>query len=141
MNNSHEQEIHYRLLKLVGKDRRFTQRDMAKEMGISLGKVNYCLSELAKKGLIKITRFKSAKNKVPYTYILTPKGMKEKAKLTVEFLKIKILEYKEIKRQIKELSTEIEEDETLAKRDIFLSGKEDENLSRRNTLRISRTKI
>ncbi|MFH1675081.1 MAG: MarR family EPS-associated transcriptional regulator [Pseudomonadota bacterium] len=113
MNNLYEQEIHYRLLKLVGKDRRFTQRDMAKEMGISLGKVNYCLSELAKKGLIKITRFKSAKNKVPYTYILTPKGMKEKAELTVEFLKIKISEYNEIRRQIKELSAEIEEDELM----------------------------
>lgn len=84
---------------------------MATEMGISLGKVNYCLRELAKKGLIKITRFKSAKNKIPYTYILTPRGMKEKAKLTVQFLKIKISEYNEIRRQIKELSGEIEEDE------------------------------
>ncbi len=119
MNNSYEQEIHYRLLKLVSKDHRFTQREMAKEMGISLGKVNYCLRELAKKGLIKITRFKSAKNKVPYTYILTPKGMKAKAKLTVEFLKIKISEYNEIRRQIKELSEEIKEDETVAKRDIL----------------------
>jgi EPS-associated MarR family transcriptional regulator len=113
MNNSHEQEIHYRLLNLLSKGHRFTQREMAKEMGISLGKVNYCLSELAKKGLIKITRFKSAKNKVPYTYILTPKGIKEKAELTVEFLKIKISEYNEIRRQIKELSAEIEEDELM----------------------------
>lgn len=113
MNNTYEQEIHYRLLKLVSKDYCFTQREMAKEMGISLGKVNYCLRELAKKGLIKINRFKSAKNKIPYTYILTPKGMKEKAKLTVRFLRSKIVEYEEIKKQIKELAGEIEEDESI----------------------------
>jgi EPS-associated MarR family transcriptional regulator len=79
-------------------------------MGISLGKVNYCLSELAKRGLIDVIRFKSARNKIPYTYVLTPRGMKEKAKLTVNFLKRKVIEYEEIKRQIQELAQEVKED-------------------------------
>lgn len=83
---------------------------MAKRMGISLGKVNYCISELAAKGWIKITRFRSAKNKIPYTYLLTPKGLEEKGKLTLRFLKRKLSEYEEIKKQIRELHYEVEED-------------------------------
>ena len=77
MNHAYEQEIRYRLLKVLSQDPQLSQRDMAKRMGISLGKVNYCISELAAKGLIKITRFRSAKNKIPYTYLLTPKGLEE----------------------------------------------------------------
>ena len=110
MNNQFEQEIRYRLLKILGQESTLTQREMAKRMGISLGKVNYCLSELAKKGLIKVHRFKSAKNKIPYSYILTPHGIEEKARLTVTFLRRKTKEYEEIKRQIKELTAEIEEE-------------------------------
>jgi EPS-associated MarR family transcriptional regulator len=110
MNNRYEQEIRYRLLKVLSQDSNLSQRDMAKRMGISLGKVNYCLSELAKKGLIKVNRFKSAKNKIPYTYMLTPIGLEEKAKLTVTFLKRKLSEYEEIKRQIRELAGEVGED-------------------------------
>jgi EPS-associated MarR family transcriptional regulator len=106
--NSFEQEIRYRLLKILTQESTLTQRDMAERMGISLGKVNYCLSELAKKGLIKVHRFKSAKNKIPYTYVLTPRGLEEKARLTVNFLRRKISEYEEIKRQIRELALEIE---------------------------------
>ncbi|MEE9421510.1 MAG: MarR family EPS-associated transcriptional regulator [Desulfatiglandaceae bacterium] len=74
--------------------------DMAKKMGISVGKVNFCISELAKKGLIKVKRFKSAKNKLPYSYMLTPRGIEEKGRITVRFLKRKIEEYEEIKCQI-----------------------------------------
>ena len=110
MNNQIEQEIRYRLLKILSQESNLTQREMAKRMGISLGKVNFCLSELAKKGLIKVNRFKSAKNKIPYTYILTPRGIEERASLTVSFLRIKIREYEEIKRQIRELTAEIEEE-------------------------------
>ena len=111
MNKPYEQEIRYRLLKILTQESNLTQRDMAKEMGISLGKVNYCLSELAKRGLIDVIRFKSAKNKIPYTYVLTPRGMKEKGRLTVNFLKRKVSEYEEIHRQIAELSREVQEDE------------------------------
>ena len=84
------------------------QLDMAKMMGISVGKVNFCISELARQGLIKVKRFKSAKNRVPYSYILTPHGIKEKGRITVRFLKRKIAEYEEIKRQIGVLAEEVE---------------------------------
>ena len=110
MNNPYEQEIRYRLLKILSKDPNFTQREMAKKMGISLGKVNYCLSELAKKGFIKISRFKSSRNKIRYIYLLTPRGLEEKARLTLSFLKRKTLEYEEISRQIRDLAREVEEE-------------------------------
>ena len=110
MNHNYEQEIRYRLLNVLGQDPNLGQRDMAKRMGISLGKVNYCVSELASKGWIKITRFKSAKKKIPYTYMLTPKGLEEKGRLTLRFLKRKVSEYEEIKKQIRELHYEVEEE-------------------------------
>ena len=109
MNNPFEHEIRYRLLKILSQQSSLTQRDMAKQMGISLGKVNYCLSELAKRGLIKVHRFKSAKNKIPFTYMLTPHGLEEKARLTANFLRRKMAEYEEIRRQIAELSREVQE--------------------------------
>jgi len=105
-----EQEIRYRLLKILSQEGNLSQRDMAKRAGISLGKVNYCLAELAKRGMIKIIRFKSAKDKRPYSYILTPRGLQEKAKLTLRFLKLKLSEYEELKRQIKQLADEIEDE-------------------------------
>ena len=107
---NYEQGIHYRLLKMLSKEPNVTQRDMAKRMGISLGKMNYCVTELAAKGWIKIIRFKSARNKTPYTYLLTPKGLEEKARMTLSFLKRKLAEYEEIKKQIRELHYEVEEE-------------------------------
>jgi EPS-associated MarR family transcriptional regulator len=109
MNQPFEQEIHYRLLNLLTDEPQLRQRDMAKRMGISVGKVNYCISELAKKGLIKIKRFKSAKSKIPYTYMLTPKGIEEKGRITVNFLKRKLQEYEETKRQIEALTEQVEQ--------------------------------
>jgi EPS-associated MarR family transcriptional regulator len=107
--NNHPQEIHYRLLKILSNNNKITQREIAKEMGISLGKVNYCLSELAKKGFVKIKRFKDVKNKLRYLYTLTPNGLEAKAQITLSFLKQKIVEYEEIKQQIDDLSREVEE--------------------------------
>ena len=94
---------------LLADEPQLRQLDMAKKMGISVGKVNYCLSELAKKGLIKVKRFKSAKNKLPYSYMLTPRGIEEKGRITVGFLKRKLAEYEEIKRLIGALTEEVEE--------------------------------
>jgi EPS-associated MarR family transcriptional regulator len=108
MNHTFEQETHYRLLTLLADESQLRQIDMAKKMGISVGKVNFCLSELAKKGLIKVKRFKSAKNKLPYTYKLTPHGIEEKGRMTIRFLKRKLAEYEEIKRQIEALTQEAE---------------------------------
>ena len=113
MNNLYEQEVRYKILKLLTAEANLSQREMAKRMGISLGKTNYVLTELANKGIIKIKRFKSAVNKIPYTYMLTPDGLEEKAKITLAFLKRKLSEYEEIKRQIKEIAKEVEKDETI----------------------------
>lgn len=110
MNHASEQEIFYRLLKILSQESNLGQRDMAKKMGISLGKVNYCISELATRGWIKITRFRSAKHKIPYTYMLTPKGLEEKGRLAVRFLWRKVSEYEEIKMQIEELHTEVQQE-------------------------------
>ena len=107
MNQPYEQEIRYRLLKILAEEPRLGQREMAKIMGISLGKVNFCVSELAAKGWIKITRLKSARKKLPYIYMLTPKGLEEKGELTVRFLKRKVSEYEEIKVQIREIYQEV----------------------------------
>jgi len=77
-----------------------SQRKLANELGFSLGKLNYCLNALKSKGLIKIKNFKNNKNKINYIYILTPKGISKKAKLTVNFMKKKIAEYEELKREL-----------------------------------------
>ena len=82
---------------------------MAKQMGISLGKFNYCLNELVKKGFVKVNRFTSSQNKAAYMYILTPKGIEQKAKITMSFLRLKMKEYEEIKKQIKEINREIQD--------------------------------
>ena len=118
MNHTYEQEIRYRLLNLLTDEPQLRQLDMAGKMGISVGKVNFCISELAKNGLIKVKRFKSAKNKVPYSYMLTPRGIEEKGRITVRFLIRKMSEYEEIKRQIETLTEEVEKNglQPLAKR-------------------------
>ena len=110
MNHAYEQEIRYRLLKILAEKPQLGQREMAKRMGICLGKVNFCVSELATKGWIEITRLKSARKKIPYIYMLTPKGLEEKGKLTVRFLKRKLSEYEEIKKQIRELHNEVQQE-------------------------------
>lgn len=110
MNKPYEQEIRYRLLKILKTDPDLTQREMAQQMGISLGKVNFCLSELTKRGFIKINRFKVSQNKIRYLYILTPRGLEEKTRLTLSFLKRKVTEYEEISRQIEDLTREVEEE-------------------------------
>ena len=109
MNILDEKELRYHLLKILENEPDLSQRKMAEKMGISLGKVNYCVTELAKKGFIKVGWFASSKNKKKYTYLLTFKGIEEKARLTVNFLKRKTAEYEEIKKQIQELSREVEE--------------------------------
>ncbi|MBW1801555.1 MAG: MarR family EPS-associated transcriptional regulator [Deltaproteobacteria bacterium] len=111
MNNPQDQEIHYHLLKTLSRAPDLTQREIARRMGISLGKVNYCLSELAKSGFIKINRFRASKNKSRYIYLLTPRGIEAKARLTLSFLRRKLVEYEEIGLQIKNLAREIEEQE------------------------------
>ena len=78
-----------------------TQRDLAEELGFSLGKLNYCLKALKNKGLVKIAHFKKNKNKLNYIYFLTPKGIAEKTKLTINFMARKMKEYEELNEELK----------------------------------------
>ena len=107
MNTVNDQEISYRLFKILNDNPHLTQRQMAGLMGISLGKFNYCLTELVKKGFVKMDRFRSSANKAVYMYILTPRGLEEKARVTTRFLHRKMEEFEEIKKQIEELAGEI----------------------------------
>ena len=90
----------FNVLRKLDKEPSITQRELSSKLGISLGKINYCLKELRKKGLIKISNFKKNKNKINYVYLLTPKGIAAKTKLTINFMKIKLKEYEEIKKDI-----------------------------------------
>ncbi|MAR85109.1 MAG: MarR family EPS-associated transcriptional regulator [Cytophagia bacterium] len=80
-----------------------SQRKLANDLGFSLGKLNYCLSALKSKGLIKVKNFSQHKNKLGYVYLLTPAGIAEKTKLTVNFMKIKMKEYDELAKELKEI--------------------------------------
>ena len=107
MNAINSTEIKYRLIKILESNPKLTQRQMAEEMGVSLGKFNYCLKELVKSGLVKVERFKTSSNKVAYLYLLTPKGINEKARITTRFLERKLDEYERIKQEISVLREEI----------------------------------
>tara|TARA_B100000315_G_C14108884_1_gene377188 strand:+ start:160 stop:531 length:372 start_codon:yes stop_codon:yes gene_type:complete len=93
-------EDHFAILRKISKKSTLSQRKMAKELGFSLGKLNYCIKELQKKGLIKIRNFKNNRKKINYLYILTPKGISSKTMLTINFMKRKIKEYDELKSEI-----------------------------------------
>jgi EPS-associated MarR family transcriptional regulator len=99
-------EVKYHLLKLLEKDPNMSQRAISKEMGISLGKVNYCLHALIDKGIIKAKNFYKNKNKTAYTYFLTPKGIEEKGRITYRFLQAKLSEYEQLKAEIEEIRKE-----------------------------------
>jgi EPS-associated MarR family transcriptional regulator len=101
---------HYKLLKLIEANPAIQQREMAKVMGISLGKANYCLQALVQKGLVKMDNFRRADNKLAYSYLLTPSGIEAKARLTVSFLKYKVAEYDSIRTEIEELRRDAERD-------------------------------
>ena len=95
-----ENPDHFNVLRKIKKNPQFSQRELAEELGFSLGKLNYCLKALKNKGLVKIENFKRNPNKVNYIYVLTPKGITERTKLTFNFMKQKIKEYEELKKEI-----------------------------------------
>ena len=88
------------LLRKIKKNPSFSQRKLADELGFSLGKLNYCLKALKSKGLIKMENFKKNPNKLNYIYVLTPRGIAEKTKLTINFMKRKMKEYDELKKEL-----------------------------------------
>lgn len=90
----------FEILRKIAKNPDYTQRDIAKELDLSLGKLNYCIKALKKKGLIKIENFKKNPNKINYLYILTPKGVAKKTKLTINFMTRKMKEFDELKKEL-----------------------------------------
>jgi len=94
-------EDHFEVLRKIEKNPNSTQRELAEELGFSLGKLNYCLKALKNKGLVKIENFNKNPNKINYIYVLTPKGFSEKTKLTINFMKAKMKEYDELKAELK----------------------------------------
>jgi len=101
MKNANEQD-HFEVLRKIQKKPETSQRELAEEVGFSLGKLNYCLKALQKKGLVKLENFRKQSNKITYLqYIITPKGISERTKLTVNFMKRKMSEYDELKKELK----------------------------------------
>lgn len=97
MKNDQDQ---FNVLRKINSNPNVSQRDLANELNLSLGKINYCLKALKNKGLVKIQNFKKSKNKMGYAYILTPRGISEKTKITISFMKKKMKEYEELKKEI-----------------------------------------
>ena len=91
---------HFNILRKIQSKPNSTQRELAEELEFSVGKLNYCLKALKNKGLVKINNFKKNKNKLNYIYVLTPKGISKKSKLTMNFMARKMKEYEELKKEI-----------------------------------------
>ncbi len=100
-------DAHFRVLRILQLRPEISQRELAEEVGIALGKVNYILTALTDKGLVKIRNFRNAENKLRYAYILTPAGLAAKAELTSGFLRRKMAEYEALKTEIEGLQDEI----------------------------------
>ena len=101
------QETHLKVLRHIEANPEVTQRELALELGISLGKANYCLKALIDKGLIKARNFRNSNNKRAYLYKLTPSGIDAKARISVAFLRRKMVEYEQLKVEIEQLQDEV----------------------------------
>ena len=106
MNNK---DIRLDLLRKLQSNPNYTQRELSQEMGISLGKVNYCMQKLTKKGWVKLANFSRSSNKLGYMYLLTPKGIEQKAMLTRSFLITRLEEFEILKNEISQLKLDAEE--------------------------------
>ena len=96
-----DKKDHFEVLRKINKKPNYSQRRLAKELGFSLGKLNYCLKALQEKGLVKAQNCKKNPDKINYIYLLTPKGVAEKTRLTINFMKRKMREYDELKEELK----------------------------------------
>ncbi len=104
-----DDSTHYGLLKTLEGNPSLSQRDLAKRLGISLGKVNFCLNALVEKGCLKVNNFRNSDNKLAYAYVLTPRGIDEKARMTVHFLRRRVQEYEQLRAEIEELKREADQ--------------------------------
>ena len=95
-----DNQDYFNVLRKIQKKPKSSQRELAKDLGFSLGKLNYCIKALKSKGMIKINNFKKNPKKINYIYVLTPKGIAEKTKLTINFMKRKMKEYEELKKEV-----------------------------------------
>lgn len=102
------EESNLQVLRLLQKNPQLTQRELAAELGVSLGKVNFCVQALLAKGFIKLQNFRGSRNKLAYAYLLTPSGIAAKSSLAVSFLQIKMAEYARLQSEIEQLQREIE---------------------------------
>lgn len=102
-----QEDTYFRIMRILQEDPDLTQRELAERLGISVGGLNYCLKALIEKGLVKMSSFANAKNKFGYIYVLTPRGIVEKASLTQAFLQRKMVEYEALKAEIKALKAEV----------------------------------
>lgn len=96
-------EVRYKLFKLLEANPELSQREVARELGVSLGKVNYCLRALIARGWVKVANFTNSSNRSAYAYFLTPRGIDEKARVTARFLQFKLREYELLKGEIEEI--------------------------------------
>lgn len=101
-------ELQHKLFKMIAEHPHINQRELSHQLGISLGKANYCMKALIGKGWVKAQNFKNNKNKLSYAYLLTPSGIEQKASVTVRYLKRKMEEYDALKSAVEELKREVE---------------------------------
>lgn len=102
-----DEEVRYRLLKYLADHPGSTQRELARDLGVSLGKVNYCIRALILKGWLKMQNFKNSDNKSAYAYVLTVQGVEEKVRVTYDFLRRKVAEYDALAKEIESLTEEV----------------------------------
>ncbi len=107
--NATRDEVYFRAMRLIHANSNLTQRDMARDLGVSLGKANYCLKALIEKGFVKAGNFRRSDNKLAYVYLLTPAGIEEKARVTAAFLRRKIDEFESLRNEIELLRCEVQE--------------------------------
>ena len=100
-------EAHYKLMRLIEVNPEISQRELAQVMGVSLGKANYCINALIEKGWVKARNFRKSDNKLAYAYLLTPRGVRQKAAITAQFLHRKMDEYESLRKEIDELRREV----------------------------------
>ena len=106
-NLDQTKDIHLKVLRSIEENPEITQRELAQKLGVSLGKINYCMRALIDRGWVKASNFKNSHSKGVYAYLLTPRGIEQKAKITVRFLKQRIRDYEQIKMEIRELEREV----------------------------------
>ena len=102
-----QEDTNFRVMRILEDHPEITQRELAKRLGVSLGGINYCLNALIEKGFIKARNFTGNTNKISYAYLLTPKGIREKTKLTVRFLQRKMQEYEDLRGEIEQLRAQV----------------------------------